>query len=123
MNTATKIALAALALVTAATGTASAQDYNDWSTISPWGLEMVDQFGNTHYVDPWAHDSQVDAYGNVYSDYYGQMDNSVGMYDLTPSWTDDTSTGWASDSSSYYDSAPYASPSNSHEAFINSIYD
>ncbi|MEO0467355.1 MAG: hypothetical protein AAF216_12505 [Pseudomonadota bacterium] len=124
MKTLAKIALAALALTTAVTGTAAAQDYNDWSTMSAWGLEMVDEYGNTHYVDPYAYDSQVDIYGNVYSDYSGQMDPSLGMYDLTPAWSDNSyGYGGTTESFSYLDSNPYAGATSSHDKFLESIWE
>lgn len=108
-----KLALAALAFTAAHTGVASAQDYNDWSSISPWGLEMQDEYGDIHYVDPYAYDSQVDIYGNVYSDYTGQMDPGIGMYDLTPAWQDNSGYGGYDAGSSYswseYDSSAYTS--------------
>jgi hypothetical protein len=122
MNIASKIALAALALVAATVTTASAQDYQDWSSLSPYGLEMVDEFGNVHYVDPYAYDSQVDIYGNVTSSYGYEMDPSLGMSDLTPAWQDNTTWG-TSDSSSYYDTNPYAGATTSHEQFLESIWE
>lgn len=123
MNIATKIALSALALVTAATGTASAQDYMDWSSMSSGGLEMVDQWGYVHTVDPWAYDSQVDFNGNVVSSYGYEMDPMIGYSALTPAWQDNTTSGWAVDSDPYYNSAPYANPADSHESFIKSIWE
>lgn len=110
MNTISKLALSATAAAAVIAGAASAQDYNDWSTISPYGLEMVDQFGNVHYVDPYAYDSQVDNYGNVYSNYNYSMDPSVGMYDLTPN-TQASTNSW-----SEYDSSAYTSTESSNWA-------
>ena len=103
MNIIAKLALSASATAALLAGAASAQDYNDWSTISPYGVEMLDQFGYVHYVDPYAYDSQVDIYGNVYSNYNYSMDPSVGMYDLTPS-NQATTNSW-----SEYDSSAYTS--------------
>ncbi|WP_370336437.1 hypothetical protein [Parvularcula marina] len=110
MKTISKLALSAIAATTVIAGAASAQDYSDWSTISPYGLEMVDQFGNVHYVDPYAYDSQVDNYGNVYSNYNYSMDPSVGMYDLTPSNQASTNS-W-----SEYNSSAYTSTESSNWA-------
>jgi len=118
-----KLALASLALAAAVTGTAAAQDYNDWSSISPWGLEMQDEFGNFHYVDPYAYDSQVDQYGNVYSSYDGYLDPSLGMYDLTPAWPDTSYGTGGSDSFSYLDTNPYAGATSSHEQFLEYIWE
>ncbi|MEO0465593.1 MAG: hypothetical protein AAF216_03545 [Pseudomonadota bacterium] len=125
MNIASKIALSALALVAATTATAaSAQDYLDWSSMAPGGLEMVDPYGNVYTVDPWASDSQVDAYGNVVSSYGYQMDESLGMYDLTPAWQDNSyGYGATTDSYSYLDSNPYAGATTSHDKFLESIWE
>ncbi|MEM9739532.1 MAG: hypothetical protein AAF829_06650 [Pseudomonadota bacterium] len=124
MNIASKIALSALALVAATTATtASAQDYMDWSSMAPGGLEMVDPYGNVYTVDPWASDSQVDAYGNVVSSYGYQMDDTLGMYDLTPAWQDNTSTWGSTDSSSYYNTNPYAGATDSHDKFLEMIWE
>ncbi|MEL6479212.1 MAG: hypothetical protein AAFR17_17930 [Pseudomonadota bacterium] len=90
---------------------AQAQDYNNWSTISPYGLEMVDPYGNVYYVDPYAYDSQVDAYGNVTSSYGYDMSPGVGMYDLTPN-TDP-----------YYDANPYAGATTTHDKFLEMIWE
>ena len=114
VRTLTAIAAATVCL----TGIASAQDYNDWSSISPYGLEMQDQYGGIHYVDPYAYDSQVDVYGNVYSSYGYEMDPGLGMYDLTPAWQDNS---YSSGSSSTY--GPYENPVDSHQSFINSIWE
>lgn len=103
MTTIAKLALAASAAAALTAGAANAQDYTDWSTMSAYGLEMVDQFGNIHYVDPYAYDSQVDIYGNVYSNYNYGMDPSIGMYDLTPS-NQGSAYEW-----SEYDSSAYTS--------------
>lgn len=100
MNTLTKLAFSSIALALAS-GTAASQDYNDWSTMTSLGLEMQDEFGNIHYVDPFAYDSQVDLYGNVYSNDYYQMQPTPGMYDLTPS-NQPTAYSW-----SEYDSTAY----------------
>lgn len=118
MKTFALAAFALTAAAAAATGTAAAQDYNDWSTISPYGLEMVDPYGNTVYVDPYAYDSQVDNYGNVVSSYTGQLDPSLGYYDLAPAWSNDTSS-----SSSYYDTNPYAGATTSHDKFLEMIWE
>ncbi|MEO0817867.1 MAG: hypothetical protein AAFX86_11265 [Pseudomonadota bacterium] len=123
MNIATKIALSALALVTAATGTAAAQDYMDWSSMSSGGLEMVDQWGYVHTVDPWAHDSQVDFYGNVVSSYGYEMDPMIGYSALTPAWQDNSFSVYNPDPTGFLNSSPYESPSNSHESFINMIHE
>ncbi|MEM9736778.1 MAG: hypothetical protein AAF908_09265 [Pseudomonadota bacterium] len=102
-------ALAALIAVPAA-----AQDYNNWSTMTPYGLEMVDPYGTIYYVNPYAYDSQVDVYGNVYSDPYGTMAPSAGMYDLTPN----TGTGGG-----YYNTNPYAGATDSHDKFLEMIWE
>ncbi|MEM7766793.1 MAG: hypothetical protein AAF253_04815 [Pseudomonadota bacterium] len=119
-RTLAKLALAAFALTTAQAGTAAAQDYNDWSSISPYGLEMQDEYGNIHYVDPYAYDSQADIYGNVYSDYSGTMDPAIGMYDLTPAWQDNSYGGGYNTGSAYewseYDSSAYTSSESSNWA-------
>ncbi|MEM0986015.1 MAG: hypothetical protein AAGJ32_07195 [Pseudomonadota bacterium] len=112
-NAIVKFAIAAVAFAAAGAGAASAQDYNDWSSISPWGLEMQDQYGDIHYVDPYAYDSQVDIYGNVYSDYNGEMDPSIGMYDLTPAWQDNSYDTGSEYSWSEYDSSAYSTGSSS----------
>ena len=105
-----------------ALGTAAAQDSGYWAegSISPWGMEMYDDYGNSHFVDPYAYDSQVDIYGNVYSNDYGYMDPQVGMNDLyhTNPYAADTSS-----SSSYYDTNPYAGATTSHEKFLESIWE
>ncbi len=119
------LAAAVVLAATALTGAAAAQDYNDWSSISPYGLEMQDQFGDIHYVDPYAYDSQVDVYGNVYSSYSGELDPGIGLYDLTPAWQDNSSS-WgtpSTDSWSYLDSNPYAGATTSHEKFLESIWE
>ena len=107
----------AVALTIGTSGVASSQDYNDWSTISPWGLEMQDQYGDFHYVDPYAYDSQVDVYGNVYSDYSGSMTPSAGMYDLSP-----TPYGGSTYTAPTY-SNPYEGRTDAHGSFLKSIWD
>ncbi|KCZ93406.1 hypothetical protein [Hyphomonas johnsonii] len=114
-------ASAALAILA---GTAAAQDYNNWGEISPWGSTMVDEWGNEHYVDPYAYDSQVDMYGNVISSYNGELDPSLDYYDLTPVQPGyDYSGGYGSGGSTSSSDLPYSQPADSHEAFINSIYE
>ncbi|MEM9170313.1 MAG: hypothetical protein AAGC56_11740 [Pseudomonadota bacterium] len=108
------ILAAAVSLTVAATGAALAQDYNDWSTISPYGLEMVDPYGNIYYVDPYAADSQVDVYGNVISSYNTPLDApAAGWYDLEPS----------NSSTSYYNTNPYAGATDSHSKFLEMIWE
>ncbi len=117
-----KTARISLVARTGALCTASAQYYGNWAegSISPWGMEMYDDYGNSHFVDPYAYDSQVDIYGNVYSNDYGYMDPQVGMNDLyhTNPYAADTSS-----SSSYYDTNPYAGATTSHEKFLESIWE
>ncbi len=125
MKLATRLAAAIAFAATALTGAAAAQDYNDWSSISPYGLEMQDQYGGIHYVDPYAYDSQVDVYGNVYSSYNYDLEPGIGLYDLTPAWQDN-SGGWGAtttDSFSYLDTNPYAGATTSHEKFLESIWE
>lgn len=115
-----KLVAPALVALSAFGGTASAQDYLDWApgSISPWGMEMYDPYGNSVFVDPYAYDSQVDMYGNVISSYSGDLDPSLNYYDLSP--TNPYST-WDSGSTSTY--VPYENPTSSHESFINSIWE
>tara|TARA_R110000850_G_C9721228_1_gene442283 strand:+ start:298 stop:657 length:360 start_codon:yes stop_codon:yes gene_type:complete len=119
MKTFTKSALIALVALTGALGTASAQDSGYWAegSISPWGMEMYDDYGNSHFVDPYAYDSQADIYGNIYSSDSGYMDPQIGMSDLysTNPYAADTGT-----SSTY---VPYENPVDSHQSFINSIWE
>lgn len=114
---ATAIALVALTAV----GAASAQDSGYWAegSISAWGMEMYDQYGNSHFVDPYAYDSQVDLYGNVYSSDSGYFDPQIGMEDLYH--TNPYATDYGSTSSSTY--VPYENPVDSHQSFINSIWE
>ncbi len=128
MKTLNKIALiASLAIATLGlTNTASAQDSGYWAegSISPWGMEMYDQYGDSHFVDPYAYDSQVDYYGNVYSSDSGYMDPQIGMNDLyhtNPYATDTYSSGYDTSTTSTY--VPYSNPTSSHESFINSIWE
>ena len=116
---ATAIALVALTAV----GAASAQDSGYWAegSISAWGMEMYDQYGNSHFVDPYAYDSQVDLYGNVYSSDSGYFDPQIGMEDLYHTNPYATDYGSTSSSSSTY--VPYANPVDSHQSFINSIWE
>ncbi|MEM8699356.1 MAG: hypothetical protein AAGF44_09305 [Pseudomonadota bacterium] len=111
MKTTTLIAALAATAIGFTAQTGMAQDYNNWSTISPYGLEMVDPYGNVYHVDPYAYDSQVDAYGNVISSYGYDMSPGVGMYDLTPN------TG------GYYDTNPYAGATTSHDKFLEMIWE
>ena len=106
MKTLIKTAFAALAVAAAATGTAAAQDSSNWAGIDPFGVPMVDQFGDIHYVDPYAYDSQVDMHGNVYSSYTGEMNPyNLGMSDLTHAYPD------TSYNSGYYNTPSYSAPS------------
>ncbi|KCZ93430.1 hypothetical protein [Hyphomonas johnsonii] len=121
MKSFTKTAAAVIVALSAFAGAASAQDYGYWAegSISPWGMEMYDQYGDSHYVDPYAYDSQVDNYGNVYSSYSGEMDPSIGMYDLSP--ISPNPYDYSSGGSSTY--VPYENPVDSHQSFINSIWE
>lgn len=101
-------------------GTAAAQDYNNWGVIDPYGLQQTDQWGNIHYTNPYAYDSQVDAYGNVISSDSGMMDPSLDYYDLTPVQPSGYYGGSSSTSSS---SVPYPNTTDSHQSFINSIWE
>ena len=109
-------------------GVASAQE-NFWDgEIDPYGRVMYDQFGDVHYADPYATDSMVDIYGNVISTDNGQFDPYYGGGDYQHLFTQDPT-------SSYYETpafetpsyeapyVPYAQPEDSHQAFINSIYE
>lgn len=105
MKTLFKTAIAAIIAATAA-ASATAQDSTNWNGIDAYGVPMVDQFGNIHYVDPHAYDSQVDIYGNVYSSYNGEMNpNNLGMYDLTHAYPD------TSYNTGYYNTPSYSAPS------------
>ncbi|MEN1728953.1 MAG: hypothetical protein AAGJ52_10995 [Pseudomonadota bacterium] len=124
--------IATAALLTCTAATAFAQDYNNWGVIDPYGMQMQDQWGNVHYVDPYAYDSQVDMYGNVISSYHTNLDPSLNYYDLQPvqpSWNSGYSGGYSSGFSSGSTSGvidtyvPYTNPSNSHESFINAIWE
>ncbi|MEM9262174.1 MAG: hypothetical protein AAGA22_01225 [Pseudomonadota bacterium] len=110
-----KTAITVIASIAALVGTstiAQAQDYNNWNNISPWGLEMVDPFGNIYYVDPWAADSQVDIHGNVMSSYNTPLDApGAGWYDLAPS------------GGGYLDSNPYAGATDSNDKFLEMIWE
>ena len=109
MKTLFKTALTALALAGVA-GAASAQDSMNWNGIDPYGVPMVDQFGDIHYVSPYADDSQADIYGNVYSSYNGEMNPyNLGMSELTHAYPDTSyNSGY---SSSYYNTPSYSAPS------------
>ncbi len=116
------IAIITVAGLTLLTNAATAQDYNDWGVIDPYGLQQTDQWGNIHYTDPYAYDSQVDAYGNVISSDSGTMDSSQNYYDLTPVQTGGSYGGYSSGStSSTY--VPYPNTTDSHKSFINSIWE
>ena len=121
--------IATAALLTCVATSALSQDYNEWGAIDPYGMQMQDQWGNTHYVDPYAYDSQVDMYGNVVSSYDGYMDPSLNYYDLQPvqpSWNSGYSSGFSSGSSTSgaIDTyVPYSNPTDSHQSFINAIWE
>ncbi len=117
----TAIALVAL---TSLVGAASAQDSGYWAegSISPWGMEMFDEYGNSHFVNPYAYDSQADIYGNIYSSDSGYLDPQIGMSDLYH--TNPYATDYGSSSTSTYEPyVPYANPVDSHQSFINSIWE
>ena len=115
-------AIITVAGLTLFAGAAVAQDYNNWGVIDPYGLQQMDQYGNIHYTDPYAYDSQVDAYGNVISNGSGMMDSSPGYYELTPTQPGGYYGGPSSGStSSTY--VPYPGTTDSHKSFINSIWD
>lgn len=99
---------------------AIAQDYNNWGVIDPYGLQQMDQWGNIHYTNPYAYDSQVDAYGNVISSDGGMMDSSPDYYELTPVQPSGYYGSSGSTSSTY---VPYPNTTDSHKSFINSIWD
>ena len=125
--------IATSAFLTCAATSAFSQDYNNWGVIDPYGMQMQDQWGNLHYVDPYAYDSQVDMYGNVISSYHGQLDPSLDYSNLQPvqpSWNGGYSSGYSSGFSSSSSTSgvidtyvPYSNPSNSHESFINAIWE
>lgn len=105
MKTLIKTAIAAIVAASAA-ASATAQDSSNWNGIDPFGVPMVDQFGDIHYVDPYAYDSRVDAYGNVYSDYNGEMNPyDLNTYELTHAYPD------TSYNSGYYNTPSYNSQS------------
>ena len=108
--------------VLCAASTSFAQDYNNWGVIDPYGLQMQDQWGNIHYTNPYAYDSQVDIHGNVVYSENGYLDQSLDYYELTPvqpSYNSGYDTG-STGSSTY---VPYANPTDSHQSFINSIWE
>lgn len=114
--------ITAAAALTLFANVSSAADYNNWGVIDPYGLQQVDQFGNIYYTDPYAYDSQVDIYGNVISSDYGTLAPSLDYYDLTP--VQPYSSGYGSygtSSTSTY--VPYNNPKDSHEKFINAIWE
>lgn len=126
--------IASAAVLACAATTAMAQDYNNWGVIDPYGMQMQDQWGNTHYVDPYAYDSQVDIYGNVISSYHGNLDSSLDYYDLQPvqpDWNSGYSSGYSGGYSSGLSSGsstidtyvPYTNPTDSHQSFINAIWE
>lgn len=120
MKTHFKNCVIAIVLSCAASSVA-AQDYNNWGVIDPYGLQMTDQWGNIHYTDPYAYDSQVDMYGNVITSDSGMLDPSLDYYDLTPvpnPYYDNATSG--SSNSTY---VPYTNPTDSHQSFINSIWE
>ncbi|MGI9326153.1 MAG: hypothetical protein ACR2PZ_13095 [Pseudomonadales bacterium] len=114
--------LALAAVLTCVSGVAAAQDYNNWGVIDPYGLQMQDQWGGIHYTDPYAYDSQVDIYGNVITSDYGQLDPSLDYYDLTPV-PGAYSNGSSGSSASGGTYVPYTNPTDSHQSFINSIWE
>lgn len=115
-------AIITVAGLTLFANTALAQDYNNWGVIDPYGLQQMDQWGNIHYTDPYAYDSQVDAYGNVISSHSGMMDSSPDYYELTPVQPSGSYGSYSSgSSSSTY--VPYPGTTDSHKSFINSIYE
>lgn len=124
MKNVIKAALISITAFAGVVGTATAQDSSNWAegSISPWGMEMYDEYGNSHYVDPYAYDSQVDNDGNVYSSDYGYMDPQIGMNDLyhTNPYAADTGT---STGTSYLDTNPYAGATTSHEKFLEYIWE
>ncbi|MEQ9434216.1 hypothetical protein, partial [Hyphomonas sp.] len=95
------------------------QDSGYWAegSISPWGMEMYDDYGNSHFVDPYAYDSQADIYGNIYSSDSGYMDPQIGMSDLY------STNPYAADTGSSSTYVPYENPVDSHQSFINSIWE
>jgi hypothetical protein len=114
-----KIALtAALSIATlTSVGAASAQDYMGWVDIDPYGSLMYDQWGNEHRVDPFAYDTQVDIYGNQISSYNGTLDPGLSTYDLT------FTNPYASTPTVTDTYVPYSNPTDSHQSFINSIWE
>ncbi len=116
--------IATAAALTLGAGLASANDFDNWGVIDPYGLQQVDQYGNIYYTDPYAYDSVVDAYGNVISNYNGTIEPASGYYDLTPvqpagGYSSYGSYG-ASSSSTY---VPYPNATDSHQKFINAIWE
>ena len=121
-KTITSILIAATAVATLG-GVASAQESFFDGEIDPYGRVMYDQFGDVHYTDPYATDSMVDAYGNVIYREQGEFDPYYGNGDFGHLYTQDPTANF--DSSSTFSSTyvPYEQPADSHEAFINWIYE
>ena len=114
--------LAAFAgLATLAIAPAHAQMNWDGAWMTGGEILMTDEYGNNYWADAWAENAYVDNQGNVYNDYTGTYDNS-GLYynDLTPDYSYG-SGGYDSGYDSTY--VPYENPADSHEAFINSIWE
>jgi len=114
--------LVSLVVLAMFASSASAADYNNWGVIDPYGLQQQDEWGNIYYTDPYAYDSQVDIYGNVISSDSGMLDPSLDYYDLTPVQPD-TYNGYSTGGSSSSTYVPYANPVDSHQSFINSIWE
>ncbi len=115
-------AIITVASLTLFANAAIAQDYNNWGVIDPYGLQQVDQWGNIHYTDPYAYDSQVDIYGNVISSGSGMMDPSLDYYNLTPVQSGGSYGGYSSGSTTSSTYVPYPGTTDSHKSFINSIW-
>lgn len=128
---------AALAL---AALTAAPSHGQDLSGITPWGVEVSDGYGNSVFVDPYSGQVYTDAYGqpvvtnssyvdpnagyNAYNPYasgatYNPYANTYNPYAGVNSYDPYASTN----TSSYLDANPYANPSNSHESFLEMIWE
>ena len=121
-KTLTSLLIAATAITTLG-GVASAQE-NFWDgEIDPYGRVMYDQFGDVHYTDPYATDSMVDMYGNVIHTDQGQFDPFYGNGNFQELYTQDPTANYDWSTPSVTSDVPYAQPADSHEAFINSIWE
>ena len=115
--------LAALATIATLAVIPSAHAQMDWdgAWIAGGEIYMTDNLGNGYWADPYAESAWVDSYGNVMNDYSGTFDDSgLSWNQLTP----DTSMGCGSYDTGYSSTyVPYENPVDSHQSFINSIWE